>query len=94
VQALVLSFDVLVIVLVFSGYFAIKGMICSFTYSIKLELEFVILNQLVATSRQGIHGVMSIPMGSESGMQDANDQCPRRRWQLRATKNLPSPHLS
>jgi hypothetical protein len=71
VQALVLSFDILVIVLAFAGYYAIKGMVCSFTYSIKLELEFVILNQLVAISRQRIPGLMSIPVDSESGLQRA-----------------------
>jgi hypothetical protein len=65
VQLLVLAMDIIVAVLACAGFFAIKGMIFSFTYSVKLELEFVILNQLVAISRQGIASGLSIPQGSE-----------------------------
>jgi hypothetical protein len=70
VQLLVLAMDIVVAVLACAGYFAIKGIIFSFTYSVKLELEFVILNQLVAISRQGITRVLSIPQESEPGFRN------------------------
>jgi hypothetical protein len=53
VQALVFVVDVAVIVLECVGYFVLKMIIHSFIYSIKLEIEFVVLNQLVALSQAG-----------------------------------------
>jgi hypothetical protein len=51
VQALVAVIDVAIIVLECVGYFVVKMIVHSFIYSIKLEIEFVVLNQLVALSQ-------------------------------------------
>jgi len=66
VQLLVLVLDIVVVVLECVGYFVVKMIIHSFIYSIKLELEFAILNQLVAISRLGISGTMIVPPQPDS----------------------------
>jgi len=66
VQILVLILDIVVVVLECAGYFVVKMIIHSFIYSIKLELEFAILNQLVAISRLGISGTMRVPPQPDS----------------------------
>lgn len=65
VQLLVVSIDIIVVVFDCAGYFAVKSLIYPFTYAIKLELEFIALNQLVAISRLGLTGFVSIPPESE-----------------------------
>jgi hypothetical protein len=51
VQALVAVMDVAIIVLECVGYFVVKMIVHSFIYSIKLEIEFAVLNQLVTLSQ-------------------------------------------
>ncbi|KAF2430568.1 hypothetical protein EJ08DRAFT_238254 [Tothia fuscella] len=53
VQLSVVLIDVIVVVFDCAGFFVIKAIIYAFTYALKLELEFVALNQLVAISRLG-----------------------------------------
>jgi hypothetical protein len=76
VQLLVLIIDLIVTVLDCAGYFAIKGLLHSFVYSIKLELEFVILNHLVAISRQGLPRLTSVPFHSESALPNSSARAP------------------
>jgi hypothetical protein len=61
VQVLGTAIDILVITLECSGYLLAKTIIHSFIYSIKLELEFVILSQLIGMTRLGAPGQMSLP---------------------------------
>ncbi|KAF2092882.1 hypothetical protein NA57DRAFT_18145, partial [Rhizodiscina lignyota] len=51
VQFIVLALDIIIIVVDCSGYFTLKAIIHSFVYAIKLDMEFVVLNQLVDISR-------------------------------------------
>jgi hypothetical protein len=76
VQLLVLIFDIVLVVLDCAGYFVIKMIIHSFIYSIKLELEFVILNQLVAISRLGDPALMSAPRESEFRVPNSSTTVP------------------
>ncbi|KAF2023134.1 hypothetical protein EK21DRAFT_47103, partial [Setomelanomma holmii] len=53
VQVAIVVVDVALIVIDFAGYLQLKLFIHSFVCSVKLELEFVVLNQLVELSRMG-----------------------------------------
>lgn len=59
VQFIILAVDVAIIVIDLAGYLQLKVFIHSFVYSVKLELEFVVLNQLVEFSRLGLPSVVS-----------------------------------
>jgi hypothetical protein len=59
VQIVIIAVDIALIVIDFAGYLQLKLFIHSFVYSVKLELEFVVLNQLVELSRLGVPGVPS-----------------------------------
>ncbi|KAH7383346.1 hypothetical protein BKA66DRAFT_441678 [Pyrenochaeta sp. MPI-SDFR-AT-0127] len=59
VQVIIVAVDIALIVIDFAGYLQLKLFIHSFVYSVKLELEFVVLNQLVELSRMGIAGIPS-----------------------------------
>jgi hypothetical protein len=61
VQLSVLIIDIVVVVLESAGYFVAKMIIHSFIYSIKLEIEFAVLNQLVALSRLSSDGIRNPP---------------------------------
>ncbi|KAF2489065.1 hypothetical protein BU16DRAFT_440592, partial [Lophium mytilinum] len=50
VQIIIISVDIALIAIDFAGYLQLKLFIHSFVYSVKLELEFVVLNQLVELS--------------------------------------------
>lgn len=76
VQIVVTVIDIIVATVDCAGYFGAKALIYSFTYAIKLELEFVALNQLVAISRLGVPGVMSIPPDSEFRLPNASTAAP------------------
>jgi hypothetical protein len=62
VQFIIIVFDVAIIVIDLAGYLQLKVFIHSFVYSGKLELEFVVLNQLVGFSRLGLPNVVSIDL--------------------------------
>ncbi|KAF2730070.1 hypothetical protein EJ04DRAFT_397684, partial [Polyplosphaeria fusca] len=51
VQIIIVLVDVALIALDAAGMLQIKGIILSFAYAVKLELEFVVLNQLVDLSK-------------------------------------------
>jgi hypothetical protein len=60
VQTTVVMMDIVVITLDLSGWFTLKAIIHSWVYGIKLELEFVVLNQLVEIARAGVPGLSTI----------------------------------
>ncbi|CAO2650020.1 Nn.00g013120.m01.CDS01 [Neocucurbitaria sp. VM-36] len=53
VQVIVILCDVLVITLDYCEYFSLKAVIHSFVYAFKLQLEFVILNDVKAMAQKG-----------------------------------------
>jgi hypothetical protein len=60
VQTTVVMMDIVIITLDLSGWFTLKAIIHSWVYGIKLELEFVVLNQLVEIARAGVPGLSTI----------------------------------
>jgi hypothetical protein len=67
VQTVVVLIDVAIITIDFLGLIKLKGFIHSFIYCLKLELEFVVLNQLVEISKLGVPGLPSTASRSSSG---------------------------
>ena len=61
VQTIVILMDVAIITLDLAGYFTLKAIIHSWAYSVKLELEFVVLNQLKETAKSGVPGCIPLP---------------------------------
>jgi len=61
VQTLEICMDVIIVTLDLAGYFTLKAIIHSWTYGIKLQLEFVVLNQLKETAKTGVPGLLSMP---------------------------------
>jgi hypothetical protein len=59
VQFIIVIVDLAIIIIDFVGFFELKLFIHSFVYSIKLELEFVVLTQLVELSQLGVPGLPS-----------------------------------
>jgi hypothetical protein len=57
VQVIIISIDVALVVMEFAGLTELKLFLHSFVYSVKLELEFVVLNQLVQLSQLGVEGI-------------------------------------
>ena len=64
IQFVVVTIDVAIITIDLLGLLQLKGMIHSFIYCVKLELEFLVLNQLVEISKLGVPGLPSTSMGS------------------------------
>jgi len=54
IQVVVILCDVVVIVLDYAQYFTLKAVIHSFVYAFKLQLEFVILNELRHVAKGGL----------------------------------------
>ncbi|ORY08339.1 hypothetical protein BCR34DRAFT_569965 [Clohesyomyces aquaticus] len=63
VQVIIVLVDVALIVMDFMGMLQMKGFILSFSYCVKLELEFVVLNQLLEMSQMGVAGIQSFSFG-------------------------------
>ncbi|KIW05961.1 uncharacterized protein PV09_03146 [Verruconis gallopava] len=59
VQIVVLVLDIAIIVIDFLGYNTLKLFLNSWVYAFKLELEFIVLNQLVEISKLGVPGIKS-----------------------------------
>lgn len=59
VQVIIVVVDIALIAVDFANLLMLKLFIHSFIYSVKLELEFVVLNQLVELSRMGVPGLPS-----------------------------------
>jgi hypothetical protein len=59
IQVVIITLDITIIVMDLAGYLKLKVLVHSFVYSVKLELEFVVLNQLVELSKMGVHGIPS-----------------------------------
>jgi hypothetical protein len=64
VQAIVVAIDIALIVIDFLGFLTLKLFIHSFVYCVKLELEFLVLNQLVELSQLGVPGLPSFSLKS------------------------------
>jgi glutamine synthetase len=62
VQLVAITFDVAIVFMDFAGYLQLKFIVFSFAYAVKLELEFVALNQLVELSKMGLQGVASMSL--------------------------------
>lgn len=60
VQTIVILLDIVVCTLDLAGYFTLKAIIHSWVYGVKLELEFVVLNQLVDIAKTGVPGLSTI----------------------------------
>ncbi|KAH7093220.1 hypothetical protein FB567DRAFT_587661 [Paraphoma chrysanthemicola] len=75
VQVIIVSVDITIIVLDLAGYLRLKTFIHSFVYTVKLELEFVTLNQLVELSKLGMPGaVVWSPSVVNPGASSADDK--------------------
>jgi hypothetical protein len=59
IQTIVVFIDAAIITIDLLGLSQLKGMIQSFVYCVKLELEFLVLNQLIEISRMGVPGLPS-----------------------------------
>jgi hypothetical protein len=57
VQIIIICIDIALVVMEFVGLTMLKLFLHSFAYSVKLELEFVVLNQLVQFSQLGVAGI-------------------------------------
>jgi hypothetical protein len=76
VQAIVVLIDIALIVIDFVGFLTLKLFIHSFVYCVKLELEFLVLNQLVELSQLGVPGLPSFSLKSTRSRgngEEAND---------------------
>jgi hypothetical protein len=67
VQVLCVALDIPFIVLAFADIFLIKATLTSFAYAIKLKMEFLVLNNLLEISRNGIapQGIQNSPEDEE-----------------------------
>jgi hypothetical protein len=80
-QVIIIILDITIIVLDLAGYLKPKVFIHSFVYSIKLELEFVVLNQLIEISRMGLPRIQSVSHAV------VKPQMPRQLEETRVTRN-------
>jgi hypothetical protein len=64
VQLVAIILDVAIVFMDFAGYLQLKFIVFSFAYAVKLELEFVALNQLVELSKMGLPGIVSMSLGA------------------------------
>jgi hypothetical protein len=64
VQAIVVGIDIFLVVIDAIGLITLKLFIHSFLYCVKLELEFLVLNQLVELSQLGVPGIPSFSLKS------------------------------
>jgi hypothetical protein len=72
-QVIIIALDITIIVLDLIDYLQLKVIIHSFVYSVKLELEFVVLNQLIELSKTGVPGLPSIDIASTEGRVSPSD---------------------
>jgi hypothetical protein len=91
-QAFVFLSDITMIVLDYADYFYIKVIIHPFIYGLKLKIEFVFLNQLVALVKTGMgghsfprhySGDRRSPAPSASLKQDSRGRIvPKKQWEM------------
>lgn len=82
VQILAITFDVAIVFMDFAGYLQLKFICFSFVYAIKLELEFVALNQLVELSSIGVPGLSSMSFAIDAALKTNENE--------RLAKNTPN----
>jgi hypothetical protein len=85
VQTITIAMDIAVCVLDVAGYFTLKAIIHSWVYGIKLELEFVVLNQLVDIAKTGVPGLKTITDDS------VPDSTITSKTAVSSTSAMPSP---
>jgi len=82
IQVIVILLDAIVIVLDYCEYFTLKAVLHSFVYAVKLQLEFVILNDVKAMARKGTLVPSNLPTdrfaGESSGAQDSPPSPPAK----------------
>ncbi|KAI9749768.1 MAG: hypothetical protein M4579_006748 [Chaenotheca gracillima] len=62
INVVIILMDIVLLVMEYKGYYEIEASLKSFVYSIKLKLEFAILNQLMILANSGLtEGAMSSP---------------------------------
>jgi hypothetical protein len=61
IQIIVILLDLIVIVLDYCEYFTLKAVLHSFVYAVKLQLEFVILNDVKDMARRGTLAPSTLP---------------------------------
>ncbi|KAH7386671.1 hypothetical protein DE146DRAFT_665369 [Phaeosphaeria sp. MPI-PUGE-AT-0046c] len=73
IQVIIIASDVAICTLNLVGERQLKVIVHSFVYAIKLELEFVVLNQLIALSKMGLPGIPSRGCGAKGNQPDDAD---------------------
>jgi hypothetical protein len=71
VQLVVVIVDLAIIVIDFVGFLELKLFLHSFIYSVKLELEFLVLTQLVELSQLGVPGLPSFSLDKSERRNDS-----------------------
>ena len=79
VQTLEICMDIIIVTLDLAGYFTLKAIIHSWTYGIKLQLEFVVLNQLKETAKTGVPGLLPMPESDEEASRRPSGQSSPRK---------------
>ena len=54
VNVIIILFDILVVILLYLNQVGVSHPIRTFSYALKLKLEFVVLNQLIAIAARGL----------------------------------------
>ena len=96
VNVVAICLDVLAVVLVFLNQTGISHPVQAFSYTLKLKLEFIVLNQLMAVAARGIrresfaerryHHDESAPWGSKD---ESRDSSKTSRWGLESHSKAP-----
>lgn len=91
IQVFIIALDIGICTLNLVGERQLKVIVHSFAYAIKLELEFVVLNQLINLSRMGLPG---IPSGRAVVGRDGPDSAADHRVIVRVDEGEMSVHKS
>ncbi len=92
VNVIIVTFDILVVILVYLNQVGISHPIQTFSYALKLKLEFVVLNQLMAVAARGLQREsFEERRYHHSSAHDAfSAEC--RRWDQKAPTDPPKDH--
>jgi hypothetical protein len=91
IQVVIIALDIGICTLNLVGERQLKVMVHGFAYAIKLELEFVVLNQLIDLSRMGLPG---IPSGRAVVEGDVPDDAADQKVVVRVDEDETSVHMS
>ncbi len=92
VNVIIVTFDILVVILVYLNQVGISHPMQTFSYALKLKLEFVVLNQLMAVAARGLkREPFEERRYHHSSAHDAfSAEC--RRWDEKAPTGPPKDH--